>query len=434
MNSLLNIFVWILATAAFGSAACSPKPPPLIPDSTASADPEVEEKFRRARDAFDTGKYQASDQAFSLISEEYPEDPLARLALIYRARIALATNDPKGARNHLAKLTAEKDSVAERALLYDGVAMHGLGKHDAALERLEPFIGRFTDPAENLLLLDTLWRAAREADRPALAIEWLDSFLAHAPEGSERQDALISLREVVDTQRNVSALEKLSRNLHPDESAWPLVMARLAKLHFEHGRLEEATEVLEKVDAKSRGDEPTVKDVAAAVEQRVVVDFNAVGCIVPLSKRSRLVGEAVLKGAMLGARKIPIDDERRLSVTIRDSASDPERAAVAVEELVLNEHVAAVIGPMDGAATLAAAKRAEQLGVPMLALSTRDDIPLGRRYVFRHFATYRSETRSLVEAAAGQGFKQFAILYPDNGYGRTMRRLMSASSKGGGSR
>ncbi len=428
--SHLAILVWILAAAALGPAACSPKTPPLIPDSTASADPEVEEKFRYARDAFDAGKYEASDQAFSRLFEEHREDPLARLALIYRARIALAKSNPKGAREYLAKLTSGKDTVAERALFYDGVAMHGLEKHDAALERLEPFVGRFTDPAENLLLLDTLWRAARAAGKPALAIEWLDSFLAHSPDGSDRQGALISLKEVVDTQTDVRGLEKLSQNLRPDESAWPLVMARLAKLHFEQGRLEEATEVLEKVDAKSRGDEPIVKDVASAVEQRVAVDFNAVGCIVPLSKRSRLVGETVLKGAMLGARKIPIGDERRLSVTIRDSASDPERAVVAVEELVLNEHVAAIIGPMDGAAALAAAKRAEQLGVPMLALSTRDGIPQGKRHVFRHFATYQSETRALAEAAADQGFKRFAILYPDNGYGRTMRRLMASELKG----
>ena len=68
----------------------------------------------------------------------------------------------------------------------------------------------------------------------------------------------------------------------------------------------------------------------------------------------------------------------------------------------------------------------------MLALSTRDGLPRGKQYVFRLFATYRAEVRALAAAAAGRGLERYAILYPDSGYGRTMRRLMVEELKARG--
>jgi branched-chain amino acid transport system substrate-binding protein len=412
------------AAALTAYAACSGKPPPLVPDSAASDDPEVEREFKEARNLFQNGMHGEADAAFAKITAEHPDDPLARVATIYRARIALSRDDPSEARKLLEPIKGDEDPVAERASFYDGVAMYRLGAYGEALDRLKKFLGRLTDHEENLTLLRSLWNAAHKTGDLDNAVIWLDRFLTDSPPGDERKAALDSLENLCDEIDDIEQLEDLSSKLEPNESAWPLVMARLARLHFEAGEIKDATEVLERVDANKRGDEEAVKDMASTLDQHVTVDFRAIGCIVPLTGRSRLVGEQVLKGVVLGAKAVYISGDEQLSVTIRDSGGDPHQAVKAVEDLVFNEHVAAIVGPVDANAALAAAERAEELGVPLLALSVRENLAEGRRFIFREFATNRAEVRALAEYAARAGIARFAISYPDNGYGRTMRGLM----------
>ncbi|MCP4677011.1 MAG: ABC transporter substrate-binding protein [Deltaproteobacteria bacterium] len=426
MNLNKVFFVFALGAVA---QSCSHKPPPLVPDSAASDDPAVEKQFRQARDLFVNGKTKDADAAFDRLVEDHSVDPLARVAIIYRARIALEHGNPSEARRLLAPIVGDSDPVAERASFYDGIALHRLAMHQEAIERLEPFVDRLTDPEENILLLDTLWNASRSSGNPGRSIYWIDAYLAHAKEGDTRKKAKNALAELAGQMSDLQALDELSKELHPDESAWPVVMARLAALHFEAGKLEQASKILDRIDAHKRGDDPAVKDIASSYEERSLVDLRAVGCIVPLSGRARLVGETVLKGVMLGAQVLPLDEENELSVTIRNSAGNPRQAVKAVEELVFKEHVSAIIGPIDSASAKAAAARAEELGVPMLALSVREGLVSGKRFVFREFATNRGEVRELVDAARRMDSRSFAVLYPDSGYGRTMSRLMSEELK-----
>ena len=254
----VNRAFFIFALGALAQSSCSHKPPPLIPDSAASDDPAVEKQFRQARDLFNKGKAKDADAAFDRLVEDHSVDPLARVAIIYRARIALERGDPSEARRLLAPIVGDSDPVAERASFYDGIALHRLAQHREATERLEQFVGRLTDPEENLLLLDTLWNASRSLGNLGRSIYWIDAYLAHAPEGDARQKALTALAELAGQMSDLEELDKLSKELHPDESAWPQVMARLAELHFEAGRLEQASKILERVDALKRGDDPAV--------------------------------------------------------------------------------------------------------------------------------------------------------------------------------
>jgi ABC-type branched-subunit amino acid transport system substrate-binding protein/predicted negative regulator of RcsB-dependent stress response len=392
----------------------------------------VEREFKAARSLFDNGEDAQAEAAFLKITTNHPDDPLARVSTIYRARIQLARDNPKKARSLLAPIKGDEDPVAERAAFYDGVALYKLKAYGEALSRLKQFVDRLTDLDENLLLLECLWKAASETGDLDRAVTWLDSYLKHAPPGDVREHELISLEGLVDEIDQIEQLEELGSSLEPNGSAWPLVMARLAKLQFESGELKKATQVLEKVDAQQRGDEQAIKDMASTIEKHVAVDFRSVGCIVPLSGRSRLIGEEVLKGVMLGAKALPMGEDNKLSVTIRDSGGDPHQAVKAVEELVFSEHVSAIVGPVDGMAALAAAERAEELQVPLLALSVRENLTEGRDFVFREFATNLAEVKALVDFATRQGALSFAISYPDNGYGRTMRGLMVKELKSRG--
>ncbi len=409
--------------------SCSKKPPPLTPDSAASDNPEVEKQFRQARDLFERGKNGAADPRFAKLAKAHPKDPLARVSLIYRARIYLSKGDPGRARDILEPIIGDSDPVAERAAFYDGVALYRLKQYTAAVERLAPFAQRLTDPKENLLLLETLWKAALAAGNDRQAIVWLDSYLSQVSKGEDRKNAQDALKELSTQLEKVEELKDLKNTLDPQGDTWPIVMARLARLHFDAEKFKAAARVLREVDRHDRSNVKEVEAVAALIEQRVTVDLGSVGCIVPLSGRSRLIGETVLKGVMLGARNVRLGDSaesRHISVIIRDSKGSPIQAKEAVEELVFKEHVSAIVGPLNKTAAKIAAIRAEELGVPMLALSVRDDLPEIGKFVFREFATHSADVQALIAAAKQIGSRQLAVFYPDTGYGRTMRGFFEA--------
>lgn len=404
-------------------SACSAGKEPLRPESISSADPSAEKAFRAARDVFDRGDTEVSDRAFAAFMKAFPSDPLVKLAALYRARVAIARGEPSRARELLAPLLGIEGSLGERAAFYDGVALAGLAQHKEAVLRLEPFVGRMTDPAEGLLLLDTLWRSAREAGLERQAVLRLDGYVAACPPGEARENARKELANLVDEAGDRKALEDLAGALDRGGAGWPLVVARLAALHYEAGELDAAAKLLAEARAAGQGEDPGIARMWDLVGDRSDVDLGAVGCLVSLSGRTRLVGETVVRGVMLGAKDEGAGPE--VNVVIKDVRDDPSLAARAVEELVLQDHVVAVIGPVDAVSAEIAATRAEELGVPLLALSAKEDLPAGRSRVFREFVTNRAEVRSLAAAMASSGARTVAVLYPSDAYGRTMRRLMS---------
>jgi ABC-type branched-subunit amino acid transport system substrate-binding protein len=83
-----------------------------------------------------------------------------------------------------------------------------------------------------------------------------------------------------------------------------------------------------------------------------------------------------------------------------------------------------VIGPVFSQESLAAADAAEAEGVPLVALSTRQDLPVERANAFRTRTTPQDEVGTLVRHAFEQlGAERFAVLYPETRYGRGMRKI-----------
>ncbi|MFO8070878.1 MAG: penicillin-binding protein activator [Polyangia bacterium] len=422
-----SVFSLLLSLAVCAAAlGCHRSLRPLEPSATASADPAVEREFAEARKLFEKGRLELADRAFVSLIEAHGSDPLAREAAVYRARIALRREDPKSARRLLADLIESgQGSISRRARFYDGVALQRLGRDREAIEALEPFVGRLPGPQENMLLLDTLWRAGERAGEIKKAIEWLDGYLEAEP-GSEKSgrriEKLLEVLEGIDDDR---LLEEIEARLREDGRAIAAVRARRAMLAYERGEIERAARIVEEIRRSEAAEDPRVAEIAELLERRTELDLGVVGAVLPLSGRSRLVGEAVLQGLMIGAKSSRLGRLPELEVVIRDSRGDPEKAADAIDRLVFEDRAAAVIGPVDIAASEAAARRAEKLGVPILCLSVRSGVAELGDYVFRNFASNRAEVRSLVDEARRRGGERFAVLYPTDGYGEAMRRELA---------
>ncbi len=107
---------------------------------------------------------------------------------------------------------------------------------------------------------------------------------------------------------------------------------------------------------------------------------------------------------------------------VRDSGGEPGAAADAVRELAADPRVLAVLGPLLPEEAEAAARAATETGVPLLSLSRREGLAVGKPGVLRVGTSPRLEAELLAEHAIREaGQSRFAILYPDDGFGRALR-------------
>lgn len=232
----------------------------------------------------------------------------------------------------------------------------------------------------------------------------------------------------------------------------------LAKTMINDGQLDQALLMLDQIRtdgmASSQADLKRLNDLKSEILLRAATRPERIGVLLPLGSRSSLLrslaeetleglrlavqfpGGAPPRGASLSrllGQDIPLGMETlqggrtrplEFELVVRDTSNDFKAAERAVEALVLEEQVVAIIGPIARSESLGAIKKAEELGVPLISFSISIDLPPGSRFVFRHSKSVEEEIRDLVRYAMDYLHKKrFAILYPNDNYGRRMMDL-----------
>jgi branched-chain amino acid transport system substrate-binding protein len=113
-----------------------------------------------------------------------------------------------------------------------------------------------------------------------------------------------------------------------------------------------------------------------------------------------------------------------VSLDIRDSAGDPNTAVALFKRLANNPQVIAVIGPSTSGESLAVAVEAEKLGMPLLSLAASrkiviDDHDRTRPWIFKFAQNDDLAARRLLNAIAARGDSRVALLFEDNGFGKS---------------
>ncbi len=182
--------------------------------------------------------------------------------------------------------------------------------------------------------------------------------------------------------------------------------------HPDHGYAKDAEEVL-------------------AIIHQMMLSKETIGCLLPLSGKYGIYGQRALKGVQMAVQEMSRRHQRPFRVIIKDTGSDPARAAACVEELN-QANVVAILGPLLAVDT--AGERAQELGIPMIALTQKTDFPLKGDYLFSNFMTPEMQVETLAGYAFGElGLKRVAIFYPDERYGERYRELFwdAADAYGG---
>ena len=394
-------------------------------------DQQALERFRENRARFEQdGKVEDSTAAlaeFEAIAREYPEDPIAAHALLFAGIAALEAGKPDRAADNLRDLVKDEDAnpaVVRRGQLFLGVSLGYLGKHEQALAALK--IGAETldgkNPDERAQFHAAFAEASAATGKPGDALVHYDAW---HPVGraAERAYTLARVRALADQLDERSIGEVYGKLTGKNGPGAAFVGARLAAQLEARGDRDRAEEV--------RGEIREAREklglVVAGGAGGAGGDPDKVGGILSLSGKRNRLGDFSMRGLALaagtfeelgdGATRLGFPKPFRLSV--RDDASQGAGAAGAVDALA-GEGVIAIVGPDDGRAVERAARRATELGVPLVSLHPAAELLQGADspLVFHVVHSAERRARALARQALEAGIRDFAVLAPDSGYGR----------------
>ena len=214
----------------------------------------------------------------------------------------------------------------------------------------------------------------------------------------------------------------------------PSIYLRQSELALEKGAYHEAVRFarLSMQSAKENEQLPLIKkgrDLLSRINKKIdeTSDINrrAIGCLLPLKGDYAVFGEELLNGIQLGLGIFGASDpEGPLELVIKNTNGTPEDTLAAVDELILKEKVIAIIGPITQSASVAAAKKAQEYGVPIITITQKQDITAEGDMVFRNFLIPSREIDVLLNKAVNEmGMKRFGIFYPDTSYGNYFMNL-----------
>ena len=250
---------------------------------------------------------------------------------------------------------------------------------------------------------------------------------------SERERIDNKLRDSI-AQLEISNIALLTKNIK-DDTVKGYFKYQLGLNYFEKHKYREAADVLNDfiTTIPSHKNIKEARNLLNEIYKKTAAKPHTIGCLLPLSGKFSVFGNRALKGVELALIRFSLRFGHSIvNLAIKDTESDPEKAEIAVDELI-KENVSAIIGPMTTAETVSAATRAQAGGVPIIVLSQKEDITDTGDFVFRNFLTPGMQVRSLVDYAMHKkGISKFAILYPKENYGTTFAALFTSEVQANG--
>lgn len=404
-----------------GAVACAKKP--LVTEVEISEAPG-EALYLKAQGLLDEGAYSQAEERFEDYMRMYPDSPLVPAALMNVGKIYTAREDyPRAREIYQRVIDSYPDS---RFVVFAQSALLDVMFRDGRYEEAIAYADTIDDSRLTAPLLTSKYRLAGES---YLALEDLNSaadafLLAYqfAPEeeravSEQRIGNVIQEMEVGDAAALVARMD--------DPQLRGNFTLLLAEKYLENDRLDEALATLSAFVNDYPEDDrvPEAVQLIDMFQSASLYNHHTVGCLLPLSGRYESFGRKALQGVELALARLSAEmPEARVNIVIKDTQGDPAQAIEALRELVQEDRVAAVIGPLLTAP--AVADEAQIQGIPIITFSQKPRVVDAGDYVFRNFLTPEMQVRALVSYAVDDlDCSRFAILYPQEKYGTTFMNL-----------
>ncbi len=417
VNQVIKAISCLAAGIAFFLWGCYPQPTLEIPREFDLAEQDVQ-----------TGDYDRAIRRYELYLKEHPTGEGSRLALYAMARIQNERQLYDKALVLFERIAREYPTHSALPIVAYDVAntYYLLGDYEQSKEATLNWLERYPTHSKRGEVLRLAGKNCRAlGDYPTAFSLWVEAGKASKESPELRSEIAGHITELI----KESSLEDLNeiRQYAAGSPYVPHITYQMASLYYEDNQLEKAR-LMAMALVRSTPEQRWVslgRFILERVEQEMSVKKNAIGCLLPLSGPYAIYGQEVLNGIQLGMGLWnPSDNEEGIELIIKDTKGKTEEAILGVEELVREERVIAIIGPLASKAMLGAARQAQEWGVPIVTLTQKEDITAEGEMVFRNYLTLSREIQSLVEKAVnGLGLKRFAIFYPDNPYGRNSMSL-----------
>jgi len=141
-------------------------------------------------------------------------------------------------------------------------------------------------------------------------------------------------------------------------------------------------------------------------------DTIKIGVYLPLTGQNAFGGQLELEGVQLANQEYPEILGKKVELVVVDNKSDKVEAANAVQRLIDNDKVVAIIGTYGSSLAMAGGEVAEKAGVPVMGTScTNPLVTEGKKYYFRAcFIDPFQGTAAATYAFKNLDFKKAAIL------------------------
>jgi ABC-type branched-subunit amino acid transport system substrate-binding protein/outer membrane protein assembly factor BamD (BamD/ComL family) len=388
-------------------------------DQASQSDFQQALKLRRA------GKTKQAITAFQKYIQDFPRSDQVDDALAVIGKMNFEAKEYQAAVESFQQLIDEHPQSPHylRSAIHLGLSLAKLGRKNQALPTLQSVFDRVDNRQRKSEVAAIIADSYDQQNAPVEALRWyairynLISDSDIKAELHQRIHDIISHRlSFIQTREALEIMPQSKTHDFPSG----LLHYRLAKIFFHILDFQRARFALESFVATWPDHElaPEAGKLLKKIIDRNRVNPTAVGVLLPLTGRFRSYGKIALAGIQLGAGIFDGSRTQGPTLIIRDTAGDPGQAAKHMEDLVYNEHVSVIIGPVLAAEAYTAAIKAQELEVPIITLTWREDITSIGKYVFRNFLTMAAQAKLLVGyAMENLGVKRFALLFPNDKYG-----------------
>jgi ABC-type branched-subunit amino acid transport system substrate-binding protein len=411
----------LIALAALALVwACAPKPATTPGPYQVTSEDEL---FSRAETLFESQSYDGALALYNDYLQQYPNKPLAAAALMKIGIIRALKQDYEGARAAFREIlsTYPASPFVPDALVEELFTYYQQQRYQDVIQ-LAPDILNNIDSRPHLFRVNALVGDAHMAQ--GAPIDALD-YYARAQElatGQEVEAIGEKFREAIAQldSEDVAILIK-----HPDENLpMDYLLFQLGLNYAMEEKYDDALVVLDQFIEQYPEHENRIlaQSLIDEIKKNAFFQRFTVGCLLPLSGPYQAFGLRALKGLELAQAQFSSQiGNPPLNIIIKDTGADPDITIAAMQELY-SEQVAAIIGPI--VTSEIAAREAQEMGIPILTFTQKDNIPEIGDKVFRNFLTPKMQVQTLTSfAVESLGLFRFAILYPEETYGHTFMNL-----------
>jgi len=154
-----------------------------------------------------------------------------------------------------------------------------------------------------------------------------------------------------------------------------------------------------------------------------------IGVVLPLSGEGEETGREIVQGIQLAFNSFnALVSEKNIQLIIKDSGGGDLDSEKAVEQLAGDQDVLLIIGPVYSDQFEKSAEVSLRYRIPVFSPTATAEGAAGlSEYLFRNVLTNSGEASKMAELAVNKlSLGKFAVLYPDDKYGRELSRSFSA--------